>query len=198
MSIQMKNLTKIIFIATFALLFISQSFAEKINKGPKEGSKIEDFSGITMNGAKFQLSKLIEKGTVVIVMLRGYPGYQCPVCSTQVAGYVANAEGFVKQRNTPVVFIYPGKVSNLEKRAKEFTAPLEEKVDLPSNFIFVLDQDYAITNHLGLRWDEPKETAYPAAFVIDHDGYIQYAKVSDNHHDRATADEILEFLDIIH
>lgn len=190
----------VIYIVTLSilLLFSTTSFAEKITAGPKDGSILEDFSGLTINGGEFQLSKYIEKGSVVIVMLRGFPGYQCPVCSTQVAGYIAKAEEFKQQRNTPVVFIYPGKVSDLEKRAKEFTAPLEQEVDLPSNYIFVLDQDYEITNHLNLRWDEPKETAYPAAFVIDHDGYVQFSKVSDNHHDRATADEILEFLDIIH
>ena len=182
----------------FFLYIVSPVYAEKITAGPEEGSKIGEIMGTTINGANFKLSKLVAKGSVVLVMLRGFPGHQCPVCSTQVAGYVAKAEEFEKQRNTPVVFIYPGNVNNLEKRAKEFTAPLEEKVDLPSNLIFLLDQDFKITNQLNLRWDKPDETAYPAAFVIDHDGYIQYAKVSDNHGDRASADEILEFLDIIH
>jgi peroxiredoxin len=185
-------------LCTAILSFVYPTYAEEITAGPKEGSKIGEITGTTMHGEEFNLSKLVEKGSVVLVILRGFPGYQCPVCSTQVAGYIAKAEEFEKQRNTPVVFIYPGEVSNLEKRAKEFTAPLEKEVDLPSNFIFVLDQDYRITNYLGLRWDEPKETAYPAAFVIDYSGYIQYAKVSDNHHDRATADEVLEFLDTIH
>lgn len=182
----------------FIIFFVNPAYAEKITAGPEEGSKIGEITGTTINGADFKLSKLVAKGSVVIVMLRGFPGYQCPVCSTQVAGYIAKAEEFEKQRNTPVVFIYPGKVNNLKMRAKEFTAPLEEKVDLPSNLIFLLDQDFKITNQLNLRWDKPDETAYPAAFVIDHDGYIQFAKVSDNHGDRATADEILEFLDIIH
>lgn len=186
-------------VASISLLILSTSLsAEKIFAGPEEGQILENFSGTTIHGGDFQLSKWIEKGSVVLVMLRGFPGYQCPVCSTQVAGYIAKAEEFEKQRNTPVVFIYPGKVKDLEKRAKEFTAPLETEIDLPNNFIFLLDQDYKITNHLKLRWDDPKETAYPAAFVIDHDGYVQYSKVSDNHGDRATADEILEFLDIIH
>ena len=194
----MKYFKATIFVIIFLIHFIEYSHAGEIQAGPEEGSKIGEITGTTINGGDFQLSKLVEKGSVVLVMLRGFPGYQCPVCSTQVAGYIAKAEEFEKQRNTPVVFIYPGKVKNLEKYAKEFTAPLEEEIDLPSNFIFVLDHDYKITNHLNLRWDEPKETAYPAAFVIDHDGYIQYSKVSDNHHDRATADEVLEFLDIIH
>ena len=194
----MKKLIKVIVIAIFTTLFIGQSSAEKVEVGPKEGSIMPEITGITMNGVDFRLSKLVEEGSVVLVMLRGFPGYQCPVCSIQVAGYIAKAEEFENQKNTPVVFIYPGKVKNLDERAKEFTAPLEEKVDLPSNFVFVIDNDYKITNQLGLRWEAPDETAYPAAFVIDHKGYIQYAKVSDNHHGRATADEILEFLDTIH
>ena len=187
-----------ILIFTFIIVFAKPGISDNIKAGPEEGSKIKDFSGTTMNGAPFQLSKYIEEGTVVLVMLRGFPGYQCPVCSTQVAGYIAKAGEFEKQRNTPVVFVYPGDMKNLDKKAKEFTAPLEAKEDLPNNFIFVIDNNYAITNHLGLRWNAPDETAYPAAFVIDHKGYIQYAKVSDNHQGRATADEILEVLDIIH
>ncbi len=186
----------ILFICLICFSALAQ--AGDIAAGPKEGSKIKDFSGTTMYGGDFQLSKYVGEGSVVLVMLRGYPGNQCVVCSTQVAGYIAKAEEFKMQRNTPVVFIYPGEVEKLEKRAKEFTAPLEETEDLPNNFIFVVDHDYKITNHLGLRWNDPKETAYPATFIIDHDGYIQYAKVSDNHRGRATADEILEFLDIIH
>ncbi len=145
----MKNIFKLLIITIITILSFAQVLAEKIAVGPKEGSKITDFSGITMNGAPFQLSKYIEKGTVVLIMLRGFPGYQCPVCSTQVAGYIAKAEEFEKQKNTPVVFIYPGKVKDLDKKAKEFTSPLEEKEDLPNNFIFVIDNDYAITNLLG-------------------------------------------------
>ena len=194
----MRILKHIILSFLLVAFFSICVFAEKIAQGPKEGSKIENFSGITMNGAEFQLYKHVEKGSVVLIMLRGFPGYQCPVCSTQVAGYIAKAEEFEKQKNTPVVFIYPGKMKNLDKKAKEFTAPLEEKEDLPSNFIFVIDNDYKITNLLGLRWNVTDETAYPAAFVIDHKGYIQYAKVSDDHQGRASAEEILEFLDIIH
>lgn len=192
------NIIQSAVLSVFIMCFSALALAGEIATGPKEGSKIGEITGTTINGEDFVLSKLIKKGSVVMVMLRGYPGYQCPVCSTQVAGYIAKAEKFEEQRNTPVVFIYPGKVSGLEKRAREFTAPLEKDVDLPSNFFFLVDQDYKVTNQLNLRWDDPKETAYPAALVIDHDGYIQYTKVSDNHRDRATADEILEFLEIIH
>lgn len=194
----MNQLSTLLIITVFTFIAMSgQALAEEVAAGPIEGSKIVDFLGTTMNGAPFQLSKLIERGTVAVVMLRGFPGYQCPVCSSQVAGYIAKAEEFEKQ-NITVVFIYPGKVKDLDKRAKEFASPLEEKADLPGNFIFVIDNNYKITNLLDLRWNAKNETAYPAAFVIDQKGYIQYAKVSDNHHGRATADEIIEFLEFIH
>ena len=192
MRITLKLFTLFLFIA----LIVGQVLAEKITKGPKESSIFPDFSATTMNGANFQLSKHLDEGTVVVIMLRGYPGYQCPVCSTQVAGYIAKAEEFENQ-DTPVVFVYPGELENLDGKAKEFTAPLEEKVDLPSNFIFVIDNNYKITNLLGLRWNASGETAYPSAFVIDHKGYVQYANVSDSHRGRATADEILEVLEVI-
>lgn len=194
----MKLIKYILILHFLSVIFIGCVYAADIERGPKEGTKIEEITGKTMNGVNFRLSKLVEKGSVVLVMLRGFPGKQCPVCSIQVAGYIAKAEEFRQQRDTPVVFIYPGQVDSLEKRAKEFTAPLEQEVDLPSNFIFIVDQDYDITNQLDLRWNDPNETAYPAAFVIDHDGYVQYAKVSDNHGDRASASEVLEFLEIIH
>lgn len=193
----MKKSNKLL-LSIIALITLSTgAVAEKIDRGPAEGSLMPEIIGKTMHGENFQLSKLTDKGSVVLVMLRGYPGYQCPVCSAQVAGYVAKADEFEKQ-NTPVIFIYPGKVKNLDKRAKEFTAPLEETVDLPANLIFVIDQDYKITNLLDLRWNTPRETAYPAAFVVDHKGYIQYANVSNTHQGRATASEIIEFLEIIH
>ena len=107
-----KTIIVLFFILTF---FISSAHASDLKIGPKESSKIGEITGTTLNGANFSLAKLVEKGSVVLVMLRGYPGKQCPVCSTQVAGYIAKAEAFEQQRNTPVVFIYPGKVKKSRK-----------------------------------------------------------------------------------
>ena len=190
------NIIKRLILFSFLLLIFGQTLADTNSKVPKISSIFPNFSATTMNGAPFELSKYIEEGTVVVIMLRGYPEAQCPICSTQVAEFIAKAEAFEGQE-TPVVFIYPGHVKNLNDRAKEFTAPLEKDEDLPSNFIFVLDNDYAITNLLGLRWDKSKETAFPATFVIDHKSYVQYANVSNSHQGRATADEILEVLEEI-
>ena len=46
-----------------------------------------------------------------------------------------------------------------------------------------------------LRWIAPRETAYPATFVIGPDRVVRHAKVSTTHGGRASAKEILGALD---
>jgi alkyl hydroperoxide reductase subunit AhpC len=66
-----------------------------------------------------------------------------------------------------------------------------ENKDWPASFSFVLDPDYTFTHAYGLRWDAPKETAYPATFVIDRGGRIRFALVSTTHGGRATAARVV-------
>src|SRR5271156_2942610 len=51
--------------------------------GPKVGEEAKDFELSALSGEKVQLAKLTEGGHVVLVVLRGYPGYQCPLCTKQ-------------------------------------------------------------------------------------------------------------------
>jgi peroxiredoxin Q/BCP len=68
---------------------------------------------------------------------------------------------------------------------------------MPAHFDLLLDPDYEFTNSYGLRWDAPKETAYPSTFVIDRSGVVRFAKVSQTHGGRASVAEILEALQTI-
>jgi magnesium-transporting ATPase (P-type) len=47
----------------------------------------------------------------------------------------------------------------------------------------------------GLRWDAPKETAYPTTFLIDRHDVVFFRKVSRAHGDRTTADDVLAELE---
>ena len=61
----------------------------------------------------------------------------------------------------------------------------------------LLDPDYSFTNAYGLRWDAPRETAYPSTFVIDTDGTVRYAKISKSHGDRAEVSDVIKALDAL-
>ena len=138
-----------------------------------------------------KLSDVAADAPVVLVVLRGYPGYQCPICTKQVAEYLAAADKF-KAAGARVLFVYPGPAENLEQRAEEFVRGKQ----YPAQFRFLLDPGYAFTDAYGLRWDAPNETAYPSTFVLEKGTrLVKYAKVSKTHGGRAPAAEVLKALD---
>lgn len=153
---------------------------------PKVGDEAKDFELTAIGGEKVKLSKLTERGPVVLVVLRGYPGYQCPLCTKQFAEFHGKADE-LKKAGAQVVFVYPGLADGLKDKAAEFV----KGKDYPAHFTILLDPDYAFTNAYGLRWDAKNETAYPSTFVIDGKRKVTFAKVSTTHGDRAKADDVL-------
>jgi peroxiredoxin len=156
---------------------------------PKVGDKAPDFTLSTLQGKRVRLSEVFAKAPVVLVALRGYPGYQCPLCNEQAHDFLKNAQGFADAK-ARVILVYPGPPENLGARATEFVADK----NLPENFDLLLDPGYEFTNLYGLRWDAPNETAYPSTFLIDQKGIIFFSKISKTHGGRAKADELLEAL----
>jgi peroxiredoxin Q/BCP len=153
---------------------------------PAIGDTAADFTLKKLKDDEVNLAKLLVEGPVVLVVLRGYPGYQCPLCTRQVGELLSRADAFAAA-NASVVLVYPGERDKLAQFAKEFVSDQH----LPEEFHFVLDPDYEFTDAYHVRWDAPSETAYPSSFVIDRNGTVQYAKVSTTHGDRAPTDDLL-------
>jgi peroxiredoxin len=167
-------------------------FSSGVNaETPDVGQKIIDFSLSTPDGHSLSLSSLTSKGTVVLVVLRGYPGYQCPYCQKQVHDFVENA-GKLAGAGAQVLLVYPGPPAELDQRATEFLA---KESDLPANLHLVIDPDYKVTNQYGLRWDAPHETAYPSTFLIDRNNVVLFRKISKVHGDRTSASDVLTELE---
>lgn len=157
---------------------------------PAVGSEAEEFKLKTLDDKTVSLEQLTANHKVVLLVLRGWPGYQCPICKRQVGEFLSKAEDFAKQ-GVEVVMIYPGPADWLGEYAKEF---LGERT-LPANFHFVIDPDYQFTNAWNLRWDEPRETAYPSTFIIGKGRKVEFAKISKTHGGRVSAATVLEELE---
>ena len=84
---------------------------------PSVGDDAPDFALPALDGRTVRLSELTHSGPVVVVVLRGFPGYQCPICSRQVAGLIG-ARQEIADRKANVVLVYPGDVKNLDAKAK--------------------------------------------------------------------------------
>jgi peroxiredoxin Q/BCP len=179
-------MNKIIII--LLMLVSGQLYAQDFKK-LNVGKTVINFTLKTIQGDKIVFSEINRNGPVVLIVLRGWVGYQCPVCSRQVGQFIADAKK-LKELCASVFFVYPGPSTELQAKANDFT----EDFDFPDNFYFTLDPDYSMINKYGLRWDAPKETAYPSTFVIDKSGKIVYSKISKTHGGRAKTDEVLEVL----
>ena len=156
---------------------------------PHVGDEAPDFTLKTLADEPVRLAKVIEQGPVVVTVLRGWPGYQCPICTAQVAELIGKSKEFDAAK-AQVVLIYPGPSDGLKAHAEEFA----RGKSLPTNFYFVVDPDYAFTKSYDLRWDAPRETAYPSTFVVNTHGKIVFAKTSRTHGDRARVGQVLEAL----
>lgn len=155
---------------------------------PKVGDVAPEFTLNTLDGKAVALKDLTAKQRVVLVVLRGWPGYQCPVCTKQVHDFVAKADEF--KGKATVLMVYPGPAEKLKEHAGEF---LKNK-GWPKEFVFATDPDYTLTKAYGLRWEAPGETAYPSTFIVDQAGKIRFAKVSKDHGGRSSAAEVLKSL----
>jgi peroxiredoxin Q/BCP len=170
----------------FAVSLVAASHAQT----PAVGAQAPDFTLNTITGAPVQLARQHHGHDLVLVLLRGYPGYQCPFCVKQVHDFVDHAADFAAKKVT-VLLVYPGPPADLDQHAREFLA---KQADLPANIVLVTDPDYKMTNLYGLRWDGPRETAYPSTFILDAHGKILFEKISRVHGDRLSAQDALDNL----
>ena len=156
---------------------------------PEIGDTAPDFELTSLSGEQIKLSDTLAQGPVVLVMLRGYPGYQCPICTAQVGGMINKAKQLA-DKGAQVLLVYPGPADGLKAHAAEFV----QGKDIPANFNLLLDPNYTFTNLYNLRWDAQGETSYPSTFVLDKDGKVLFAKVSHEHGDRAKIADVIAAL----
>ena len=125
-------------------------------KTPRMGYKAPDFTLNALDGTPVSLSKLLAKSSVVLVVLRGYPGYQCPNCTAQVGELISRADEFAAA-NAEVVLVYPGAAAKLAEHAGEFL----KSGKLPARFTLLLDPDYKFTDAYNLRLGRAERNGLP-------------------------------------
>jgi peroxiredoxin Q/BCP len=169
-------------------IFLSMVFSTSAqSQTPAVGQIAPDFTLQSSTGQAVSLSTQTDKGTTVLIFLRGYPGYQCPFCQKQAHDFITHAADFAAKKAN-VLLVYPGPPADLDQHARQFLA---KQAALPSNVVLVTDPDYKATNLYSLRWDAPNETAYPSTFILDRNRKVLFQKISRSHADRTTASEIL-------
>src|SRR4051794_25037337 len=102
-----KRLLAIVVLAAALAGASTVLMAGGFGKAPKLGGKAPPFSLEATDGQRVTLAGEVARGPVVLVLLRGWPGYQCPFCTRQFADFLSHAGEFGAAR-ARVVFVYPG------------------------------------------------------------------------------------------
>jgi thioredoxin-dependent peroxiredoxin len=173
-----------------AAIWASSIGVSVFGETPAVGAKAPDFTLSTPTGKVVRMPEMRRGHDLVLVVLRGFPGYQCPYCMRQVHDFIGHACSFAA-KNATILLLYPGPPADLDLRAHAF---LEKEPQLPSNVVLVLDPEYSVTNLYGLRWNARNETAYPSTFILDKKGMIVFEKISHSHGDRVSALEALDHI----
>jgi len=182
------NTSEKIVLASAALLSVSLLLARAANP-PAPGEVAPNFTLTTLDDKSVELKQLTAKKQVVLVVLRGWPGYQCPLCTRQVNDFVSHASE-LDGAGAQVLMVYPGPAADLKAHAQEF---LQNK-QWPKSFLFVIDPDYTFTKSYGLRWEAKNETAYPSTFIVDMENKVRFVHISKQHGDRVDSAEALKAL----
>ncbi len=82
-----------------ALALVVAGFGLAAAQTPAVGAKAPDFTLQTPTGNAVDLAKERAKGTTVLVLLRGFPGYQCPYCVKQVHDFVEHSADFAAKKS---------------------------------------------------------------------------------------------------
>ncbi len=186
MSLRSLSATGVV-LACLMIATASADSAQSVSQArPSVGSPAPDFDTPRLDGSRLRLSDLTKDGPVALLILRGWIGYQCPVCTRQVGDFLARAADF-QAAGASVVMVYPGDSSYVRDRAAEFITGKT----LPARYHYVQDPDLKVVNLYGVRWTAPDQHAYPSAFVIDRQGATQFAYVGKSAGDRPAIDDVL-------
>ena len=103
----------------------SCSHAQDSTKDSVEiGQRAPDFELPVVGENRFlNLRDEYRQGPVVVIVLRGYPGYQCPLCKSQFNAVVNRAKALEAETGR-VVLVYPGKTEQLSLAAGKINSPI--------------------------------------------------------------------------
>ncbi|MEI8624339.1 peroxiredoxin-like family protein [Pseudoalteromonas sp. B28] len=167
------------------------------------GQKVENFSLANHNGENIELADLLKKGPVIISFYRG--GW-CPYCNLELKALNDYLPQF-KTHSAQLVAISPQlpdeTLSTAQKNGLEFDvlSDVSNKVAEQFGLLFTLDERIqALYTQFGIDFehyygDKSFKLPLPATYVINQEGVITYAFLSEDYTLRAEPIDVMTALE---
>lgn len=163
------------------------------------GDKFPDFSLPNTNDKKIALKELLENGKVIIAFFRGS---WCPYCNLELRALQDNLKQ-ITDRNATLVAISP--------QTPDYSEELKSNHNL--DFELLTDKNNALAKQLGIAFElqnyvipaysslgielaaynenDNNELPFPAVFVIDTNGNVNYKFVDSDYMNRVNIEELI-------
>lgn len=167
------------------------------------GQKVENFSLANHNGENIELADLLKKGPVIISFYRG--GW-CPYCNLELKALNDYLPQF-KTQSAQLIAISPQlpdeTLSTAQKNGLEFDVlcDVSNKVAEQFGLLFTLDERIqALYTQFGIDFDhyygyKSFKLPLPATYVINQEGVITYAFLSEDYTLRAEPIDVMTALE---
>ena len=167
------------------------------------GQKVENFSLANHNGENIELADLLKKGPVIISFYRG--GW-CPYCNLELKALNDYLPQF-KTQSAQLIAISPQlpdeTLSTAQKNDLEFDVlcDVSNKVAEQFGLLFTLDERIqALYTQFGIDFehyygDKSFKLPLPATYVINQEGVITYAFLSEDYTLRAEPIDVMAALE---
>jgi len=167
------------------------------------GQKVESFSLANHNGENIELADLLKKGPVIISFYRG--GW-CPYCNLELKALNDYLPQF-KTQSAQLIAISPQlpdeTLSTAQKNDLEFDVlcDVSNKVAEQFGLLFTLDERIqALYTQFGIDFehyygDKSFKLPLPATYVINQEGVITYAFLSEDYTLRAEPIDVMTALE---
>ncbi|MBH0068068.1 peroxiredoxin-like family protein [Pseudoalteromonas sp. NZS100] len=173
------------------------------NNALQIGQKVENFSLANHNGENIELADLLKKGPVIISFYRG--GW-CPYCNLELKALNDYLPQF-KTQSAQLIAISPQlpdeTLSTAQKNDLEFDVlcDVSNKVAEQFGLLFTLDERIqALYTQFGIDFehyygDKSFKLPLPATYVINQEGVITYAFLSEDYTLRAEPIDVMTALE---
>lgn len=187
------------------IVFCLLAFAIGCDRMPDDGVKfaevsqsqpitIENFSDLRFSdedGNEVQLSEVMTREYLVLVVTRGWFGGVCFYCASQTSRWARRFDE-LDPYDAQLVAIFPTESEKDNDRVDELSNRIK-RGDIPNEnvpFPILLDVNLTGVDQLGIR----AELAKPSTYIVDRSGRVVFAYVGESIADRPTVDSILQQL----
>lgn len=171
--------------------------------GITKGTKVTEFSLVSHNGKKTDMTTLLKQSPLLVVFYRG--GW-CPYCNLQIRELTKTWPEFQQRGVTPVLISADSvEGAALASTSYDIPFPVLSDSDLSAHKAFdvvldIDDENYKLYQSYGIEleaWSGKghHKISVPSVFLVDSEGTVLWAHASKDYETRPSATQLLSVID---